>query len=246
MQIPPLTLGRFPAIRGRDWLYLFVSIAGSLAYFLTIPWHPFIGMALVKSLGVAALALLVLHRLKDLEGLILGAGLVFSVAGDVFLAIDPQRTFIFGLISFLIAHLFYIMLFVGRAQRRRGPVSRVALVLSVLLVVYSVLMMVWLWPSLGALAIPVLIYIAIITIMGVTSLVAGFPEPWVPLGAILFIFSDSVIAITRFKEMWLAAGPWLIWSMYYIGQYLIAMGFLRIKFLHDSGDVAEASQPAIG
>ena len=53
---------------------------------------------------------------------------------------------------------------------------------------------VWLWPGLGGLKIPVLAYATAVTAMTVAAILAGFSRPFVWVGAVLFLISDSLIA----------------------------------------------------
>ena len=80
-----------------------------------------------------------------------------------------------------------------------------------------------LWPNLGALAIPVVLYIAAIVVMAMLSLRVRAIE--VPVGAVLFMVSDSLISLEKF--LWQAAwvGP-LVWITYALAQLLITRGML--------------------
>ena len=80
-----------------------------------------------------------------------------------------------------------------------------------------------LWPNLGALAIPVVLYIAAIVAMAMLSLRVRAIE--VPLGAVLFMVSDSLISLEKF--LWQAAwvGP-LVWITYALAQLMITRGML--------------------
>src|SRR5829696_692952 len=51
-----------------------------------------------------------LYTSTGLQGssLLFGLGILFSLVGDILLMVSPDRTFLFGLVAFLIAHLFYI------------------------------------------------------------------------------------------------------------------------------------------
>jgi len=100
------------------------------------------------------------------------------------------------------------------------------LIVTALLLIYSVLVTRWLAPGLGQLTVPATIYAGAITAMAVTTIFAGFSRPFVCIGAILFMISDSLIAAARFKTGW-APASYLIWPTYYLGQYRIAIGFLR-------------------
>lgn len=203
---------------------LVVSVLGSLAYFL----HPILGHntghAAVKALGVGALAVLAFLRLQSLDGRILGFSLVFSTLGDIFLNTHIENAFVFGLGSFLIAHLIYVGLFVRHFPKPLAP-GGAKLGLIGILILYSASMAVWLWPDLGDLSIPVILYLSAITAMGITSILAGFKTWWIAAGAILFIISDSMIALGRFKSP-VPYDSYLVWGTYYAGQYFIAAGFL--------------------
>lgn len=222
-----LTLGRFSVLGRGQKLLLLVSVTAGLAFFFTRSFEPYPGSVVLKAMGVTPLALFALRTLTDRDGLVLGTSLIFSVGGDVFLGLNRQDFFVFGLASFLIAHLFYVFLFV-RSMPIRLNASPLQKMGAGALVLYGVVMVIWLIPSLGDLVIPVIVYIAVITAMGVTAMLADFRAPWVAVGAVLFILSDSVIAVNKFKIEFEAAS-YLIWGMYYSGQYLIVMGFVREK-----------------
>jgi uncharacterized membrane protein YhhN len=55
---------------------------------------------------------------------LVAAGLVFSLAGDVFLML-PKDRFVAGLLSFLIAHLLYILAFGGEVGYLSAPKARI-------------------------------------------------------------------------------------------------------------------------
>jgi uncharacterized membrane protein YhhN len=84
-------------------------------------------------------------------------GLVFSLAGDVFLMLPADR-FVAGLIAFLIAHLFYIAAFMSE-------ISALIWWPLVPAVIYGIVIYTVLAPSLGKLKLPVLIYVVGILIM---------------------------------------------------------------------------------
>jgi uncharacterized membrane protein YhhN len=69
-------------------------------------------------------------------------------------------------------------------------------------------------------------------VMVVAVFLAGFITPWVYAGAILFLISDSIIAISKFKTPVPSQGH-LVWATYYLGQCGIALGFLREKLEQD-------------
>lgn len=150
-------------------------------------------------------------------------GLLCSLAGDIFLMLPTDR-FIAGLVSFLLAHLAYIVAFSMAADTTLSPRS-VALLLPLLL--YGAIVYRRLWPRLGSLAPPVLIYMLVIVAMAwraldlwaqtrtMGALAAAF-------GAIIFVASDSLLASNRFVGKFAAAQA-LILGTYFVAQWLIAL-----------------------
>jgi uncharacterized membrane protein YhhN len=203
---------------------LYVSAAASAVYLLTGRWQPFAGSALVKGCAVGALALLALRsRGLRRDAGVLALALAFSTAGDVLLDLDP-RLFAFGLGAFLLAHLTYICLF--SRNRTVGIRLRPPHLAAVLLIlVYSATLSVWIVPSVGELAVPVVLYICALTAMVSTAILARFPQRWVAVGAILFLISDSLLAIHKFKTP-VPLRDYLVWTTYYLGQCGIALGYL--------------------
>ena len=210
-----------------DRLLLGLSIACGAIYLITRGLPAFEASVVIKGMSIAPLALLAYRSLRDRDGILLGVSLLFSTLGDVFLAVSEERLFTFGLGSFLVAHLLYIVLFV---RNRPKPMSASAIqkTVAVLLIIFSTMMFVWLWPSLGDLKLPVAIYLCAITGMGMAATLAGFRAWWVAAGAMLFIVSDSMIAISKFKSP-IEYRHYLIWATYYVGQLSIALGFIREK-----------------
>jgi uncharacterized membrane protein YhhN len=146
-------------------------------------------------------------------------GLLCSMAGDIFLML-PSDQFIPGLVSFLVAHLFYIWAFIHGRRFRFSFWSLLPFV------VYGILIFIFLSPGLKAMKLPVLAYIVVILLMGWQAwerwgdtgqglaLLAFF-------GAVLFIISDSVLAINRFRQPFEMARA-LTLSTYFAAQWMIA------------------------
>jgi uncharacterized membrane protein YhhN len=197
-----------------------LSVVSSFVYLVTQPWQPYPGSFIVKGMSVGPLALLAFVAGSPM----LGLALALSTLGDILLDLDPQRLFVFGLGSFLVAHVVYIFLFV-RNRRRTITVGAARVLLAVLVLLYSIAVSAWLLPSLGGLIVPVAIYMCAITAMVVSAILARFQNPWIVVGAILFLISDSLLAVNKFKTP-VPYRDFLVWSTYYAGQYAIATGFL--------------------
>jgi len=146
------------------------------------------------------------------------AGLVFSLAGDIFLMLPSDR-FVAGLVAFLIAHLFYSAAFASEIS---------ALIWWPLIpfIIYGIVIYIILASSLGKLRLPVLIYVAVILIMAWLAweryIQTGQPGAFLAsIGAILFIISDTILAIDRFRGTFkLSRASNLI--TYFAAQLLIA------------------------
>lgn len=147
------------------------------------------------------------------------SGLVFSLGGDIFL-IDPKQYFVFGLASFLIAHLCYIAAFSRAAEGKFNPLS-----VSAFLIGAVMLWTVYAGVPAG-LKVPVIVYALAISAMLAAALnfylMRNAPQAMFALsGAFLFIVSDSVLAYNKFNtEFYLA--KLILLSTYFLAQWLIA------------------------
>lgn len=158
-------------------------------------------------------------------------GLLCSWAGDCFLLFvkNNPNFFLFGLGSFLIAHLFYITAFLKFPEWKNGWVSqKIWPVVPVLF--YLVFMVYYLWPDLpSAFKIPVVVYSGVISFMLISAMnMRGRikeENAWLLIfGAFLFVLSDSLIAVGKFKSTGISPAMFSvgIMSTYLVGQYLIA------------------------
>jgi uncharacterized membrane protein YhhN len=150
-------------------------------------------------------------------------GLLFCLAGDVFLALPQDRMFRLGLVSFLIGHIFYIVAFFTTAYVGHWTWWGTLVVLIVSGWIYR-----WLRPHLGGMNGPVLAYIIVITVMvsGAWSIWGDARLAWVGrimvfAGACCFYISDVFVARDRFvkKE---ALNRLIGLPLYYGGQFILA------------------------
>lgn len=151
------------------------------------------------------------------------AGLLFCLAGDVFLALPQRRMFLLGLISFLVGHVLYCVAFFLSAG-----VNRLTWVGSCVVLLISIGVYRWLRPHLGAMHGPVAAYIIVITAMvsGAASVLgtARFSEAgrfMLFAGAAAFYFSDVFVARDRFVSKGFVNRLFGL-PLYYAGQFLIA------------------------
>lgn len=240
MSLEFLTLGRLRRFGAVERALLLLSITCSFIYLITQSWQPYPGSVALKASSVALLAVIAFRALRepsanphgiewlrDRDNVILAMALAFSALGDALLDLDPPRLFLKGLFAFLVAHFIYTLLFVRNWVRPLRPKGW-QMALSAAVLIYSLLLSQWLAPSLGAVAGPVMLYVCAITVMVVAAILAGFAKHWVYSGAVLFLISDSIIAASKFKTP-VPGREYLVWATYYLGQYWIAIGFLREK-----------------
>ena len=153
------------------------------------------------------------------------AALVFSWAGDVFLIWNNM--FIFGLIAFLIAHVFYII-----AYHRTGAASGELKPLDVIKFLLLGSLLIWLiYPGLGSMTLPVLVYALVLLGMGIWAhkrrgATCASSFTLVSIGVVLFVISDGMIAVNKFAFE-IPAERILIMSTYMAAQYLIVRGLLK-------------------
>lgn len=154
----------------------------------------------------------------------------FSWLGDVLLMFESTGSnfFIFGLVAFLIAHIFYI-LFYENVIRLENLKKNYWLFIPVL--IYYVVLIYVLSPHLEDMKLPVRIYGIVISYMLIQALQTGRIKNHAAaglmiVGAVLFITSDSILAVNKFYKSFEYAGM-AIMLTYGIGQLLITLGAAR-------------------
>lgn len=157
--------------------------------------------------------------------------LVFSWFGDILLDVPVNYAdlFIPGLICFLLAHVMYLTVFFATKGADFILKKRTCLFLPVAL--YGILLLWILYPDLGAMKLPVTIYTVVILTM-VCGAINRYGKvnfrSWliVLIGALLFLLSDSGIAINKFLHPFYGSQVFIM-STYVAAQYLIVMGYIK-------------------
>lgn len=191
---------------------------------------PSILRTIIKAIPVAALALICLV----MAGLVaLTFALTLGAIGDVFLSRDGERNFLFGLGAFLFGHGAYILLLLQVGEEMTIYMAQPwRIAACVLLIAIAIFITKKLLPHLGTLKIPVLVYVSVITLMGVFafSLPATWPLGMAIPGVILFITSDSILGFEIFvfdpsgsENAW--SSP-VLWFLYWGGQLIITAAVL--------------------
>ncbi len=188
---------------------------------------------LTKPLIIASLAAIYLTAVSTPKKLYKDAvlmGLFFSWIGDILLQHDIY--FIPGLISFLTAHIFYIFFFAS-TQSANTSFFKLRPVMIIAVIAYLIELMHLLWPHLGGMKIPVLLYGITIS----TMLSAAFWQYqkldnttalYLIIGAGFFVGSDSILALNKFKKQFDWAGIYIM-STYILAQLFIVLGAIRYR-----------------
>lgn len=213
-------------------LFLLVFAAAAVACFvgvvleeqtLVLVTKPLLVLALM---GWVATSASVATRREPWVYRVVLLALLFSMVGDIILELD-KAYFVFGLGSFLVAHIFYVAAFVI-PKRGRKP----HLVVALPFLAWGVGVLVFVWPGLAAkgMEIPVVVYVAVITTMMWRAAARADERPTISqwaclMGAMIFGLSDSLIAIRDFHAPfdWAKYG---ILSTYWAGQLGIAFAFV--------------------
>ena len=167
-------------------------------------------------------------------------GLIFALTGDVLLLYVPQNEsyFLYGLGAFLLCHLFYTRAFYldfKSAPELDKKGARIAILLCAILAICYYF---FLRSHLGIMKLPVMIYMLVISMM---MMMAAFRNQRVNkgsfqlvlFGAMFFMLSDSILAYHKFVQPIAHGGSWIM-ATYMIAQYLITMGAIERRLIHNT------------
>ena len=198
-------------------LFVFCAAFNCAAYAL--------GWRALHDLGTPAAMVLLIAAVVQREGkgdvkwLVVGA-LTASLIGDTLL-LEPSL-FVPGLVAFLVAHGLYIAAFtrgVGFLPSRAALVAIAAVAICILA---------YIWPGVRAgLKAPVVVYVGVIAVMAAQA--AGRAQALndraafaVAAGALMFMVSDTTLALAKFSAVGWPADQWTL-PTYYLAQGLIAV-----------------------
>ena len=160
----------------------------------------------------------------------------FSWVGDNFLMLSGKNELFFfaGVGGFFVAQLTYIYTFSSfKEVSVRGPIQK-NLLLIIPFVIYVAVIYRILLPGLEGLMKPIILVYAI-SLMGMSMMSLNRKERvgqesfrLVFIGSLLFLISDSMIALNKFYQEFALAGFWLMIS-YIAAQYLIMRGLILEK-----------------
>lgn len=214
---------------------LTLSLVSSLVFWtsLMMPISGYLHMA-IKYVSVATLTCIVVRFLSCKQDLFLFMALFFHGVGDLVLAHPYQDLLLYSLGPFLLGHIFYIMTFqvdITDLQRIRRNLSRAKKIILSSMFLYSIVMGIILIPGLTntPFLVPLVVYLLVITCMICCSVIPQYTTRWIVFGCLLYVFSDSLIALDKFYLPLPGPLVHLSWPTYYVGQCMILFGFLKEK-----------------
>lgn len=161
-------------------------------------------------------------------------GLFCSFMGDLLLTRSGEIFFLLGMLAFIGTHVCNILFFYGLQKGHPGKPMNLVLAVVVLAVISGGIYFL-LADKLGSFRVPILAYMAIISLMAVMAtqtwvnpgLIQTAIRCFIP-GAALFVLSDGLLALNKFL---LHTGSIDIAVMltYGMAQYLLVKGFVAVK-----------------
>ena len=159
-------------------------------------------------------------------------GVIFSLAGDVFLMLRRER-FMAGLVAFLLAHVFYLAGLTSTAPQITLAGGIVAILVGLTgIQLYRAIRSGLVHSNQEQLKLPVMVYAIFISLMLLAALLTLVTsnEAWLPAaallvsaGALLFYLSDTFLAWNRFVHPLRNARLRVI-VPYHLGQALLILG----------------------
>ena len=185
--------------------------------------------ALLPLLALTTLAAAGSFDRKGLKTIILAQ--LVGCTGDILLIPDGFLPFVFGMLAFLLGHVCYMTVFGGRSWK---GLKVATWVIALIVMVALVAGLIFAIGIKGAMLAPMAVYgmalmlLIFSALMGVVRI--GGKAWWIILlGAVLFTFSDIMIATGSFGVLPFEGKRFVIMLTYIVAQSLLAAGFLRLE-----------------
>lgn len=208
-------------------VFLAISVSHLASIILDLPLFtniskPFLMLALLAYFN-QSVPKTVLNKFVNLA-------LILSFIGDSLLIFTDHHPlfFMLGLGAFMIAHLVYIFLNLNLIETEDRKLKFHWS--DILFAAYGLFMFRFVRPNLGEMMIPTLIYTVVICMMGITAAKRfrrSSKQSFILVlsGAMVFMVSDSLLAIDKFYQSF-AQADLLIMLTYITGQFLIVRGII--------------------
>ena len=204
-------------------IFITACIATFFSYSDNLFWYAIFKP--ITTLLIITLSIIIYKKQKTRYTLFTTIALLFALIGDILLIGDQY--FIFGLGAFLFAHIFFTIAFSTVKKFFTKP-TYLAILLSIGGVYYY-----FLFPHLEGYQIPVIVYLLTIVIMNWQAISLSTDKKqnniqMLGVAALLFSFSDGVIAYDKFVEP-LTYSSILILPTYWMAISIFTFMGYRIK-----------------
>ena len=213
-------------------IFLMAAVSQLVAQFFPDGWLHWIS----KPLLMLSLAMFYYGSVGNRYSVAIVVAILFSFSGDVFLMLPDVNGmyFMIGLVSFLLAHIFYIFAYRQHCAEMNNfvPLNNIQKIrFSLPFILMGTGLVTILYPGLSALRIPVIIYAIVLVSMVLVALfryglttTASF---WLVFGgAFFFMVSDSLLAINKFYTPVALSGIWIMLT-YCLAQFMIIYGLKK-------------------
>lgn len=203
-----------------EWLVLGLALLLGISYLRLTGDPPGHRRTVFKVLPIV---LLLLYALIAGGPAWLLAALGLSALGDACLAYEGEAAFLSGLVSFLLAHIAYCLLFFAHADSSLISGEPWRMAMALLLAVMTAVLVTILWRPAGKLAPAVALYGLAIVSTALLALSTGLAVPFI--GAVLFVGSDTLLSLQTFLvakgSSWRRPLSLGVWISYFAAQVLL-------------------------
>ncbi|MEJ7559430.1 MAG: lysoplasmalogenase [Pedobacter sp.] len=165
------------------------------------------------------------------------SGLVFALIGDLLLsgASSNEKYFSYVIFAFSLCHIFYIRAFYLDFLSAPELDKKLARWTTIIVAISSTVFFFYLRPYLGAMRVPVLAYILIISLLVLMAVfrnqrVNKLSFNLIVVGALCFVASDALLAYDKFIFSF-GGSKILIMITYMTAQYLITLGAVERRLM---------------
>lgn len=209
----------FSKYKSFDIIYILIFIANILFFYILTDYR-----SVAKPMIMASLLSFYIFNVRNQSPLLLLA-MIFALFGDIFLLFNADVFFMMGLVSFALMQFLYIIYFLQDKDSMPSS-NKYIFILSIFII--GVLTMSFLWPHLGGMKWPVIVYTTLLCLMAVTAVLRkkhSLYYYWIISGAILFMISDTLLAINKFAFTFWGQQEGVIIT-YMAAQFLIIRGIV--------------------
>ncbi|HCU5992122.1 TPA: lysoplasmalogenase [Legionella pneumophila] len=202
-----------------SWVFLFTAVI----YLVSLSFIQYPATTVLKPIPIVCLIVGVFRTfIPSSAKIFLISALVFSLAGDVVLTLPISLQLELGIGCFLLAHCFYITLFLKSFQfNKLHFFYYIPILLLMGFIAFTII------PYLENLLIPVMIYFCVLMLMVFSAFQVKKETLTIGSGALFFLISDLTLALNLFVYTQADVRIFVMFT-YYVAQFLLTFGLVRL------------------